>query len=203
MRLTRPLSGLLLAFLSCAAAIGGVPSEVGVGRAEATEFYTRKRVNGKWITGRFPKQGGAASVRARRTGEPAAGSVAPGVAVARAAAPAPRTEEMKAQLPPAPAVPLADDERLRALQQVLQARAADLVGAASQPLAPAEGTTGSIAPAQDPAALEPRSISFDFQSGMKTTLFSNGTSITEPFDIAVMRPFASRTPAAVSVGAAR
>ncbi len=32
--------------------VGGVP---GLGKAQAAEFYTRKRVNGQWITGRFPK----------------------------------------------------------------------------------------------------------------------------------------------------
>lgn len=203
MRSIRPAPGLLLAVLSCAAATGALPSGAGIAPAEAAEFYTRKRVNGKWITGRFPKQGGAAKRQAKAGSVPAAVAAAPAAAAAAptALASTVRAEEAALRAPPAPAVPLAGDERLLALQQALEARAGSLVGPASQPQPAPESATGSLAPALASPPVEPRSVAFDFQSGMKTTLFTNGASITEPFDAGAIRPFASRPP--VSVGAAQ
>ena len=42
---------------------------IGVNSAEAAQFYSRKRINGQWVTGRFPKSGAAVPVsRMRQTG---------------------------------------------------------------------------------------------------------------------------------------
>jgi hypothetical protein len=38
---------------------------VGVSSAEAAQFYTRKRINGRWVTGQFPKSG--RTMRSSRT----------------------------------------------------------------------------------------------------------------------------------------
>lgn len=39
---------------------------LGIDSAEAAQFYTRKRVNGVWVTGQFPKAGGVAGSTGRR-----------------------------------------------------------------------------------------------------------------------------------------
>jgi hypothetical protein len=45
---------------------------VGMSSAEAAQFYTRKRVNGVWVTGRFPKGATSArTVRSTRVASPA------------------------------------------------------------------------------------------------------------------------------------
>jgi hypothetical protein len=40
-------------------------------------------------------------------------------------------------------------------------------------------------------APEPQSVSLDFKSGMKTTLFSDGSTVTEPFDTAALKGLAA------------
>lgn len=172
---------------------------VGVGQAEAKEYYTRKRVNGKWITGRFPKKSFAKKESASR-------SARRGAAVARSAEAAPAKHvpvppvkaEPAAQAAPAPQstalayaprsatgvtlVPLSEDERLNKLREALRARANAL-------------TTGSIAPAPAAApAPEPQSVSLDFRSGTKTTIFSDGTLVTEPFDVGLLKGIAGAFP---------
>jgi hypothetical protein len=65
---------------------------LGVSSAEAAQFYTRKRVNGVWVEGRFPKSARSVrpvSVRTARKAQPArrvAAAPAPAPAPARAAA---------------------------------------------------------------------------------------------------------------------
>ncbi len=39
---------------------------VGVSSAEAAQFYSRKRINGRWVTGQFPKAARAAASRRNR-----------------------------------------------------------------------------------------------------------------------------------------
>jgi hypothetical protein len=72
-----------------------------------------------------------------------------------------------------------EEERLRTLREALQARANSL-------------STGSVTLPQ-PARVspEPQSVSLDFQSGVKTTVFSDGTSIQEQFDVAALKGIAS------------
>jgi hypothetical protein len=202
MRATACLKALLILALSSIAWIGPFPAASGIGRTQAAEFYTRKRVNGKWITGRFPKRSAASSTVTAPSRKRVA---APAVTTAAASAvPAIRAgDDARAPGEPRPAVtaPLAEDERLLALQKALQARASTLA-VSSPPLSAGSGqattspdATGSLVAAEaPPPATEPRSVSFDFHSGMKTTVFSNGASTAEPFDPSSIRPLASPAP---------
>jgi hypothetical protein len=189
----------------------------GVSSAEAKPFYTRKRVNGRWITGRFPKRN-ATYASASKQAEPspapkpaAKATAASTTAAAASAAPVtasrPQPTVQPAQpLPTTPAAPAAphptasaqipaarpivsaalvpapEEQRLTKLRQALQARANAL-------------TTGSI-PADPRPAPEPQSVSLDFKSGMKTTVFSDGTTVKEPFDVAAMKGLAATAPEA-------
>jgi hypothetical protein len=67
------------------------------------------------------------------------------------------------------------------LREALQARANTLTA-----------TTGSIVPPRP----EAQSVSLDFDTGMKTTVFKDGSTVREPFDVAAMRGLASPPPAA-------
>ena len=201
---------------------------LGVAQAEAKAFYTRKRVNGRWITGRFAKNSGfknsavknraAAKSRValasrfqrrkgaaaedlseapdarRASAEPRASAEARlAVRPGRSAAPvsaAPMLATSVAAVPSAQVatgsslVPVHEDDRLRTLREALQAR----VGAL---------TTGSVAvPEALRAAPEPQSVSFDFKSGTKTTIFSDGTSIQEVFDVGSLKGLAAAPPRA-------
>ena len=189
----------------------------GVGPAVAKEFYTRKRVNGRWITGRFPKRSagarnqGAADARpssregvrstastmpADRAGtlpvsDAAAGpksaphGAPPMLVQPSAAMPTPARPVLpsaSSQGPAAGEIPLGpapDGERLGKLRQALQARASTL-------------TSGSGDPGRGVRPVpEPQSVSLDFQSGIKTTVFSDGSMVREPFDVAAMKALAS------------
>lgn len=60
-----------MAFLT-AMVVGTLAVSSGIQSAEAKDYYTRKRVNGKWVTGKFPKrqsakQEEAASPKAEET----------------------------------------------------------------------------------------------------------------------------------------
>ena len=68
-------------------------------------------------------------------------------------------------------------DRLGKLRQALQARASAL-------------TAGRFVEVARPAP-EPQSVSLDFKSGMKTTLFSDGTTVTEPFDTTALKGLAA------------
>jgi hypothetical protein len=187
---------------------------VGVSPAEAKSYYTRKRVDGKWVTGRFPKKSFAkkdvakaeaavsrSSRSARRRARAAAETEAAAQETQVAALRAPKAERA---LPAAPApavaaaspqqaaprtttgvslIPLSEDERLNRLREALRARANAL-------------TTGSIAPIPVVRAPEPQSVSLDFRSGTKTTIFSDGTLVTESFDVSSLRGLAGSFPGA-------
>ena len=201
------------AAICVAAMFGGVPFSptvdlgfVGVAPADAKAFYTRKRVKGRWITGRFPKRHATktASGNRARSGHIAEATLAYTVArTPRTAALAPEDTDLRApgrqvltiaQGSPAetpgnvlessgattaPLVPVSEDERLRKLREGLRARASTL-------------TTGTLtAPLSAP---EPQSVSLDFVSGTKTTTFSDGTSIREPFDVGALKGLAASPP---------
>lgn len=195
---------------------------IGVSSVEAKPFYTRKRVNGRWITGHFPKRTAtSANVSRKRVAEPtpaprpaakiatvpapimASAAAVAAASRARSEPPAPPGPPVPAPAPvsraepvpqaPAPAppatlvvanaalVPAPEEQRLTKLRHALQARATAL-------------TTGSIPPQDQKPAPEPQSVSLDFKSGMKTTLFSDGTTVKEPFDVASMKGLAAAAP---------
>jgi hypothetical protein len=159
----------------------------GAGPADAKDYYTKKRVNGRWINGRFPKRsaartsrpeqdtGGAPRVPASRT------ATVPAHATPAGASGSPTS--LTAPVAAGAAAPAASDsERLDKLRHALQARVNAL-------------TTGSVAPPETPRpGLEPHSVSLDFQSGIKTTLFSDGTTVREPFDVPTLKSLAAPPP---------
>ncbi|NNM72856.1 hypothetical protein [Enterovirga aerilata] len=119
---------------------------VGVSSAEAAQFYTRKRVNGVWITGRFPKTGGSAqAARGRREVQarsvPRVSDVPASATLAALPASEPRRD--LPPLPPLPPVPLvtgtlADRKPAPAPAPALPDVEAALVTAAVGPVAPAD-----------------------------------------------------------------
>jgi hypothetical protein len=170
---------------------------VGVGVANAKEFYTRKRVNGRWITGRFskrerarssqskpdiPKEAQATPVRRPIVEQPPAPpAIQP---IIGEEPPRPEPPEPSATVVSAPPLsaepPLANDDRLLKLQEALLARAAGLTLPPSEEQSPGVQTTGSLS-----VRTGPRSVHFDFESGIRTTILSDGRTMAEPFDTAV------------------
>jgi hypothetical protein len=165
----------------------------GVSQAEAKGFYTRKRVNGEWITGEFAKRGrSAASYRRapRRTAANARSVLAARALAAWTAADvaAVRPEPRPIDILPPPAVREAmltppADERLLRLQRALEARAHELVS-----------SPGSEAVARNRPA-DPTSVLFDFQSGLKTTTYGS-TIVMESFDVTAAKALVSPLPLA-------
>jgi hypothetical protein len=155
----------------------------GAGPADAKDFYTKKRVNGRWISGRFPKRSAA---RAGTPDHDTTASRVPGsnraTVTARVATAGAPTSPMAAAAPVAAGAAAASSsevERLDKLRQALQARVNAL-------------TTGSVVPHGSPRpAPEPHSVSLDFQSGIKTTLFSDGMIVREPFDVPALKSLAA------------
>lgn len=159
----------------------------GASPAEAKGFYTRKRVNGEWITGEFAKRGRSVATYRNRTRRVAtnarvitaaaawtAADLATAMPVPRPADPSsPATREAMLS-PPA-------DQRLLKLQHALQARAREFVTAPSLNL-----------PHRDTQA-DPTSVSFDFQSGLKTTTYGS-TIVMEGFDVAAAKALVSPRP---------
>lgn len=132
------------------------PGPFGIGPAEAKNYYTRKRVNGRWITGRFPKRStNVAKVPAR---------TAP-TAVAQSAPAPPPPAARPPQNPPVPVnSTLQERNRLMPLQRALEERARSM--ALREPW-----VTPNI-----------RSVTYDFDQGRKTIIFLNGTVTEEPLD---------------------
>ena len=162
---------------------------IGVSPAEAKAYYTRKRVHRDWITGRVIKRSAGRKRTAVAKGSAkrgakavySAGAAPPSAGTRVAALPMPAAGPGMAApfMQAAPLVPLAENERLSKLREALQARASAL-------------TTGRIVTQQTPRpAPEPQSVSLDFNSGMKTTLFSDGTAITAPFDVGALKGLAA------------
>jgi len=161
----------------------------GAGAADAKEYYTKKRVNGRWINGRFPKRSAARTSRPEEDtdGAPRVPASRTATVPARAAPAGASTSPISATAPVAAGAAAAagsDGERLDKLRQALQARVNAL-------------TTGSVAPPDAPRPgpePEPHSVSLDFQSGIKTTLFSDGTMVREPFDVPALKSLAAPLP---------
>ncbi len=215
--------------------IAALLGPLAFGEAEAASFYTRKRVNGVWITGQFPKGGaGSASRRFRRVArapvvvddEPETAPLPPVPSVEglvrdagrsdgpETTAAIPRTVASLAEPFPDPAIP---DERLARLKEALTAHATILVARPSEPepaksaalpalvgaaeaaparppvlaASPAAPAPGIAAPSPAPSGLAPRSVSYDFETGIKTTVFENSV-VREPFDVAAMKALTPR-----------
>ncbi|HEX2727137.1 MAG TPA: hypothetical protein VHN20_15060 [Beijerinckiaceae bacterium] len=236
---------------------------IGVGVAEAKSFYTRKRVNGVWVKGKFPKRNAlnksheASSKRSRRSRSAAlpvttgslsaapeyvmvpaaaapssaavetgraphrawpmqsasahpsaplpqgsaiaqstsatAGALAPQTVLSNPALPAARAPAVVPQMAPGahepPLVSPSDEQRLSKLREALQARASSL----------ATGSSTASLPTLRPTP-EPQSVTFDFKSGVKTTIFADGTIVEDAFDVASVRGMASTPPAATGSG---
>jgi hypothetical protein len=164
-------------------------STLGIAPAEAKSFYTRKRVDGKWITGRFVKRHTTPTRQAARSDRRAEAARTEQSIPSTPPTP-PRPEDQRspdvnigsAALPDALALragletPAASDERLVRLQEALRARASKLAEGDEQRPA----TTGAIGRTR-----VPRSVGFDFDKGVKTTSFSDGTKVEESFDASV------------------
>jgi hypothetical protein len=133
------------------------PALVGIGSAEAKDYYTRKRVNGRWVTGRFPKRSTEAAKAPADTPRTGMAESAPAPLPAAAALP----QEAPA---PAGAPSLQDETRLLPLQRALEQRARSM--ATSEP---------RIGP-------NIKSVTYDFDKGRKTITFLDGTVTEEPLD---------------------
>ena len=227
---------------------------IGVGVAEAKSYYTRKRINGAWVKGKFPKRGAlnkshaatskggrhsktaalpattgslsaasefvmaataAASPAATQAGpsqqrawptqtsataHPSApvqqgsavvqtsatpGALAPQTVLTGPALPVARTPALVPMATGAHEPPLvspSDEQRLSKLREALQARANSLASGGG-------GSGITVRPAP-----EPQSVTFDFKSGVKTTIFADGTIVEDAFDVAALRGMASTPP---------
>ena len=152
-----------------AALLGTGPSDpfaalFGIGPAQAKDYYTRKRVNGRWITGRFPKRStGIAKAPADTAKAPADTAQAAVAEAVQAPLPAAATRPQDVSTP-AGAPSLQEQDRLLPLQKALERRARSM------------------------AAREPRvgpdikSVTYDFDKGRKTITFLDGTVTEEPLD---------------------
>jgi hypothetical protein len=93
-----------------------------------------------------------------------------------------------------------EEERRARLRQALEVRAQEIAVAHLE-------TTGSLAapgtPASGPAArptdTQPRSVSFDFESGLKTTTFPGDRIVREGFDVTAGKALASTPPGEASL----
>lgn len=167
-----------------------LPGGFGVNEAAAasgqTRVYTRKRVHGRWITGRFTEKVGAHSTRlaaGTRSTKPTATSHG------GQAAPRPPERFAALETDPAAVAPGAPasagssqadpTSRRGMLQKALETRAQELAHVSK--------------PTEAPTA-QPRSVSFDFESGLKTTVFPDDRVVREGFDVAAAQTLASKPP---------
>ena len=190
----------------------------GIGAAQAKEFYTKKRVHGRWVSGRFPKKFAHHSSRrhqARVEAEPQRVAALPRPPRperearveprARPQLQSQRQPEAQPQPQPQPQIQpseasLPREDRLLKLKRALEARA--------QAIATVSATevTSSVRPLElssPKPRTEPRSVSFDFESGLKTTTFSSGHVVRESFDTGTLKGLAAPAPGNESVAAAR
>jgi hypothetical protein len=184
----------------------------GIASANAKGFDTRKRVRGRWITGHFTRRHSAARRNNAEAGAPPiAGRRLQGDPVPTTPAPKPKSAPEQSNKPEpilsaraaqvgeravvsGAVVPLSTDERLLKLQEALHAHARNLA-VSTEPASgvpPAPGGISSPRPAS--ASPEPKAVSFDFQSGVKTTVFTDGSQVEEPFDPASMKGLATVRP---------
>jgi hypothetical protein len=183
----------------------------GIGAAQAKEFYTKKRVHGRWVSGRFAKKYAHHSSRrheARSEAEPQRFAALPRPPrPEREALVEPRAQpqlQSQRQSEAQPQIQSSEasvprDDRLLKLKRALEARA--------QAIATVSATevTSSVRPAElslPKPRPEPRSVSFDFESGLKTTTFSSGHVVRENFDTGTLKGLAAPAPGNESVAAA-
>jgi hypothetical protein len=170
------------------AAFGGLlePSpdrSLGVRSAQAKDYYTRKRVNGRWITGRFPKN--SAGVKRPPKPEVLRFSAAPqpDSPPRSAETPVPARQASEAFSPaagPEPLAPPPGNGPLLRLRAALESYARTLATGILPVPATDEGATAPVQP-------KPTAVSFDLQTGVKRTTFSDGSVLEEEFDIEAMR----------------
>ena len=154
----------------------------GIAQADAKAFYTRKRVHGRWITGRFPKRHAVKAPRNDNRG--AASRVTATALPSSRAETAPEKEKASPERAPLNGLalratldpPVPTDDGLLKLRDALQTRASQLANVEGQQ----PTTTGSIGSAQ-----RPRSIIFDFEKSTKTTSYADGMNVEESFDTAL------------------
>ena len=175
----------------------------GIASAEAKGFYTRKRINGVWVEGRFPKA--AVSTRGRGLAGAGtavvAGAVTAQAANAKLAPPAGRTLPADpVETAAAASVPTTgtlatskpEGENMAKLQEALERRAREVRGQGA----------AAVAPSPAPAARgEPKSVSLDFETGIKTTTYAGNVSVRESFDLSAGKALASPPPPAAAVTA--
>jgi hypothetical protein len=201
-----------------AAAFGGLldfPRDgiLGVHSVEAKDYYTRKRVNGRWITGHFPKRSMTAKATPKRLAARFASTASPSpdyprrsrlAAAPRARpvfAPEPASPEPAASAPPAstpePLAPPPNDERMMRLRAALQAHAKTLATGSLRPVAgqrQPEPAAPNASTAPDASAgpnassrPQPAAIAFDLQTGLKRTTFTDGSVLEEEFDVEAVK----------------
>ena len=140
--------------------------------AQAGEFYTRKRVNGVWITGRFERKRPAKTNATQDETSPDVAIAKPDVAASYLDAvedyPPPFQRALDAQraaivAEPTP-LPL-NDGRLVPLQRALEAKAKAMAGG------------------MQPAVRSVRVVTFDLDRGLRTNIYNDGSVVEEAFDI--------------------
>jgi len=105
-------------------------------------------------------------------------------------------QEEAAPKPPAAPVRVNEEEHRAKLQRALEAKAQQIA------LARSSETTGSLtqlASAQNTDRVplpnaQPRSVSFDFESGLKTTVYPGDLVVREGFDLAAAKTLAAAPP---------
>ncbi|WP_375459178.1 hypothetical protein [uncultured Enterovirga sp.] len=154
----------------------------GASAAPAQQVYTRKRVNGRWVSGRFTAGSATAATPGRGRYRLARRSPiqAPPVQprTDRPVNASPRPSETARDLSTASLGAAPEVERMR---PALEARARFMASLGAVPSFPV--------PDQAPAAAlpAPRSVTFDLQRGTKTVTFGDDVAISEPFDPAAAR----------------
>ena len=169
----------------------GLPGDLAMSSAQAKEFYTRKRVNGQWVTGMFPAETAGETtpvVRRRprfvaRRIKPAAAKTTTAAIAAKVAPPAPIATDPPAKTDTAsagvPATPITD----RALLPTV---------AVSEPDA-APGATASASPVD--AGLERLTRLRAALMARAQELASSGASVSSAFVSGTLPPPAAPTTA--------
>ncbi len=209
-----PMKASILAALAIGTAAILMPAGLqapgsGAAVAKSREVFTRKRVNGRWVTGRFSSAERRTGTSRRFSRRGTARRAAPDPVVETAPEPparpsiaarpsfaaspslaTPLSPELDrvistASLTPAPAGP-----SLEHMRSGLEAKARTMVTSASEVPVP-------VPDAPTPAMrLAPLRITFDLERGTKTVTFEDGVAVSEPFDKTRIRELASLGPSA-------
>jgi hypothetical protein len=198
------LAALLGPVAVCATFLAPLPgsSGLGIGAAEAaSRVYTRKKVNGKWITGRFTDGKASATATARAVRFTEGVGVKGKARYASLPKYAPKVQLQTVTKPPAspamvapaaPVVPAAlPADRVMATASIAPAAAPP--ASAERLRAGLEARARSLAaelgalPIPSPEPVPPiqlaaRSVTFDLQKGERTIVFDDGKTVTAPFD---------------------